>query len=226
MSEDEHNQDEQIARDHAKYIEWRQGADRMGESSLDVMGWVVDFSKIPFEKLSEGDFQNLSSELYVFASGYRGMNHPPIFMSKTPAFDMLRRPNKAEAQELQQLALSHLRNLHTRQTTEFRFDTLKLVVMSERTTSLGSQLFPKTNKFKEAFAYRLAQILGEHGVELGECVECHTIFLATRARHRYCGARCRNRAGIREFRKARTVANTASDTPKNEGKARHGKKRK
>jgi hypothetical protein len=225
MSENDHNQDEQTARRSAKSIEWHQGADRMGESSLSVMGWLIDFSKIPFDKLSEGDFQNLSSELYVFASGYRGMDHPPIFIAETPAFDMLRRPTKGEAQELQQLVLSHLRNLHTRQTTEFRFDTLKLVVMAERTTSLGSQLFPKTNKFKEAFAYRLAQILGKHGVELGECVECHTIFLATRARHRYCGARCRNRAGIREFRKART-AHTASDTPKKEGKARHGKKRK
>jgi hypothetical protein len=152
------------------------------------------------------------------------MDHPPIFMSKTPAFDLLCRPTKEEAQELQQLVLGHLRNLHTRQTTEFRFDTLKLVVTSERTSSLGSQLFPKTNKLKEAFAYRLAQILGEHGVELGECVECHTSFLATRARHRYCGAHCRNQAGIREFRKARTVANTASDTPKKKGKARHGKK--
>ena len=225
MSEENQNQDEQIARGFAKTTEWLQGADRMGESSLDVMGWLIEFSKMPFDKLSEGDFQNLSSELYVFASGYRDMDHPPIFIAKTPAFDMLRRPTKAEAQELQQLVLTHLKSIHTRQMTEFRFDALKLVVMAERTTSLGSQLFPKTNKLKVAFTYRLAQLLGEHAVELGECVECHTIFLATRARHRYCGARCRNRAGTREFRKARAIDNTVV-TPKKEEKRYHGKKRK
>jgi hypothetical protein len=176
---------------------------RMGHNSLETLSWLIRFSNASLYELSEGDFQNLSAELCVFATW--GMRHGSFFATEKSFGNYGRkraeRPNLADAQALKNLAQRTMCDLFNDSEVEltFRSLTLHVTVLEDKS---GSHIAPIGSALLDAFSYYLAQLLGEHGQVLAPCPGCDRWFATIRVHQHFCSPRCRSRVLTRRFREA------------------------
>ncbi len=201
---------------------------RIGETSLDAMTWVLRFVQQEEGALSEGDWTNLQYEIAYLARF--GVPQPgslkgakflpssdwskhlsekeiegiPVNITSEQVKNMTERPSKEAVKELRTLSREYVEDLLVNKKAAVKLSGKIIRYVSYDPARDQVDTWTSGN-VQDAFFSTLVDLFALHGNRLNRCLDCKRIFLANRSDQRFCGKKCQSRAGTERFRKSPTI---------------------
>ena len=205
------------------YAEWRddlcKASERVGRTPAEVAKWLLTFVSHDLDKLLQGDWSNLSSEVaWVMLRGsWEGPINPP-FEQEAMIFPDFRAPLDGTTRYLRKLLSpdgSLIRRAHRtskawvegilrRKHVSYRFTELTLSLSF--TLKFGEDDSGRwmhsiyTGSPLQRLQYGVLDILAQSADYVRQCPECSRLFLAERLNQGFCSVSCQARSATRRWR--------------------------
>lgn len=204
----------------AYYSELDKAMDRLGNTPVKVMEWILRFDQENLGTISEGDWTNRRYELAEFtqygALGRKSFEKEkvisiPSWSSMAPKSEIPENPNeiqlwyvqqlpgKRAAKELQKITHECLKEHLENGTTSFPLSGATIHTGYDKERDLGFK-FILSNNPKTMFGYYLSSFIAQHSGRIRRCAGCPIIFLADRKNQIYHSSQCQSRINMRRKR--------------------------
>ena len=203
-------------------IELAKAWQRMGNTSADVMRWLLRFERCDLSTLSSGDWSNLQYELIAFRQdGVSLIDNALAHMMDPPLDsvheDLMKHMSQPQIVSFQKMVTQTLEAIKTKQPTQLKFPSFerclyfnpvrRSIAMSGKVVARPPQWVLRSTMHDpmEALTYWFLELMKDHANAIRQCPEsgqpvCQGLFLAERKNQSFCSVNCQSRAATRRFR--------------------------
>jgi hypothetical protein len=155
-------------------------------TKADLMAWTVKFASLDLNKLSAGQWSDLTYELYVF------ITYPSAMTNLAP-------PDKTALRRLHRLTSDVIESIIAKKALRF---SLPGLILKAFPAYDGQQwlLDSWADDYRSVFIYRLLHLLPDWGHKIRRCPGCDCLFFAKRADQRFHNLNCLSRQTMRAKR--------------------------